>query len=517
MRYISFFFMTAILAAGPLRSECMLKASGDTTAAVGDTVFFDAAYEGEIDSFYWDFDADGIFDNGSVSSEAFYVYNRPGLYYTVVKAKSGLCGKLDDVRLVEILSGVPEIKFEKRRFSGIINRKIILRADVKDTLGTSLVFEWDYENDGTFDSRSDDSAYAEAVYEYPGLYFAVLKVTDEDSNTAAGICSVFVSDGGPVPLMGPTVKMAAGDTLLLECSAIDSAGVIVSYEWDINGDGVFERKMNGPISFPVVFEKEGTYELFQKVTDDDGNTAIGKKTVFVTRDKLSEASGRLSLPKGRVSLYGMGKEFITAVRDYGVAGNPEKSDSYRGVATTYFSVDLNKDSTSVDSVEILVCPDDMAAVPGGKFCIDLYEYPNKKDSFPLTGIDYYKAKELCAAKGKRLCSAEEWQTACSGPEKSDYPYGEEYTASARTGCNTEGSADEKPVPSGSYPECRSGFGIYDLCGNVSEWTSSFIGDSGEKEHAVLMGGDWQSSVDCGFRGYAYAKKGYVSVGFRCCK
>ena len=41
-------------------------------------------------------------------------------------------------------------------------------------------------------------------------------------------------------------------------------------------------------------------------------------------------------------------------------------------------------------------------------------------------------------------------------------------------------------PAGSFPECQSPFGVYDMTGNIDEWTMSSYG--GRK--SILKGGYW---------------------------
>jgi hypothetical protein len=92
------------------------------------------------------------------------------------------------------------------------------------------------------------------------------------------------------------------------------------------------------------------------------------------------------------------------------------------------------------------CPVGMA--PVGSFCIDRFEAalvdsesgqpwspyevpkPSKKYKavsaalqMPQGYISGVEAKKACANAGKRLCSQSEWMTACQGPKRTTYPYG----------------------------------------------------------------------------------------------
>jgi formylglycine-generating enzyme required for sulfatase activity len=160
----------------------------------------------------------------------------------------------------------------------------------------------------------------------------------------------------------------------------------------------------------------------------------------------------------------------------------------------------------------LFCPDDMLIVdvppgvegrPFFKVCIDKYEAPNRMDSLPNGGVSYYEAYKACESKGKRLCTADEWQWACSGLEGFPYPYG--HTFSENT-CNSKGVKALRG--SGWFQNCKSKFGAYDMTGSVFEWV---IGREGSP---MLMGGSLSkcSTVSPGLDGSAK-----IQTGYRCCK
>ncbi len=128
----------------------------------------------------------------------------------------------------------------------------------------------------------------------------------------------------------------------------------------------------------------------------------------------------------------------------------------------------------------LTCPAGMAKIvlkkeaqdkPGLKltrlaYCIDRYEYPGK-GKMPMGNVSMGKAATICKHHGKRLCSTAEWRRAC-GPK---YPYGNTFREGA---CNVAAS-DGTPhtiAPSGMYDKCKSPYGVYDMVGNVEEWTTA---------------------------------------------
>lgn len=160
----------------------------------------------------------------------------------------------------------------------------------------------------------------------------------------------------------------------------------------------------------------------------------------------------------------------------------------------------------------LFCPKDMILVdmppgkpdrPFFKVCIDKYEYPNKKGSSPNGNVSYEEAQKACESLGKRLCTSEEWEWACSGLEGYTYPYGWHFEEKI---CNTNGV--EKLEPSGSRYKCVGKFGIYDMVGNIFEWVT------GQDESPMLMGGPY-SKCQTASPGVGGSAK--PQTGFRCCK
>ncbi|MBN1579023.1 MAG: SUMF1/EgtB/PvdO family nonheme iron enzyme [Chitinispirillaceae bacterium] len=160
----------------------------------------------------------------------------------------------------------------------------------------------------------------------------------------------------------------------------------------------------------------------------------------------------------------------------------------------------------------LFCPNEMFLVdlppgkPGRPFfkvCVDRYEYPNIKGSRPKINVSYDDARALCHKRGKRLCTAEEWQWACGGIEGYTYPYG---WNPEEEKCNTDGS--RPPEPSGSRHNCVSKFGGYDMAGNVFEWVI------GPRKQPSFMGGPYSKcqTITEGVGGSAKPQS-----GFRCCK
>ncbi len=186
--------------------------------------------------------------------------------------------------------------------------------------------------------------------------------------------------------------------------------------------------------------------------------------------------------------------------------------------------------------------DPRTEAPGdSRVCIDLFEFPDIPGAYPVVWVRAREAAELCAAVGKRLCDAHEWEGACAGRlEQPDYAfdlargtdpatavrrmrarhnrrqaghevwsYGPAYrrgvcAASSRKspGCDGGGWAEcgSNTFPAGCFPECRSALGVYDLHGNAAEHMNLPL----EESQMASRGSSRRPAGETG-RGYGYTE------------
>ncbi len=154
--------------------------------------------------------------------------------------------------------------------------------------------------------------------------------------------------------------------------------------------------------------------------------------------------------------------------------------------------------------------------------MDIFEYPNQPNASPLTGVSWTDANTLCSTAGKRLCTATEWEQACSGPHGWIYPYGNTYIDGLCDIDNSDGST------SGTFLGCQSSFGIQDMVGSVWEWTDTTLDATVLKNGPnvtlkEIRGGSWfvehSKGVCAPSDGYPLAPTtaNHPDVGFRCCR
>lgn len=207
------------------------------------------------------------------------------------------------------------------------------------------------------------------------------------------------------------------------------------------------------------------------------------------------------------------------------------------------------------------CPEGMAFVAAcGGFCIDRYEASRGSGGLPESapaqepwaGASWSEARDACAAAGKRLCKDFEWMAACDLEGRRYFLVDEE--AGEAGGCRTVRDAcGGRSCRTGSAPRCRSAAGVFDMVGNVEEWTDAAVPDGswaggwadvgdvlgrqggrygddylyrdaeGVAGLHFLRGGAWNATLATSMRRGCFSlglfsESGYAATaaGFRCC-
>jgi formylglycine-generating enzyme required for sulfatase activity len=163
---------------------------------------------------------------------------------------------------------------------------------------------------------------------------------------------------------------------------------------------------------------------------------------------------------------------------------------------------------------------------------------SERGRIPSAYLDLESARRACAAADKRLCTRDEWVTACRGEKRTRHPYGEKFEAGRcnlgrlhpAAGLHGKGELgeldprlnlvkdeDQRPLllATGAASGCTStwaGETIHDMVGNLDEWIDDPTG--------VFVGAFYARDVvhGCDARVEIHSPDYYdYTLGTRCCR
>lgn len=151
--------------------------------------------------------------------------------------------------------------------------------------------------------------------------------------------------------------------------------------------------------------------------------------------------------------------------------------------------------------------------------------------YPVVLVTWIAAEAFCVDRGGHLPTETQWERAARGTERRKYPWGA--SAPEATGTIFAPRAPTSPfAPTPRQPsdrtQDRTPEGVFDLAGNVSEWTASAFAPYAEADAAssdaatptlrVIRGGSWYltpSACRSAARGRFEETAAQADVGFRC--
>ena len=143
----------------------------------------------------------------------------------------------------------------------------------------------------------------------------------------------------------------------------------------------------------------------------------------------------------------------------------------------------------------------------------------KDPELPVNCVNQEDAEKFCKWKGLRLPTEAEFEyAAAAGADEMTYPWGDAEPTANNLCWSGEAPCKVKSVKPGAY-------GLYDIAGNLAEWTSTPYGnyqeDPAEDADPVVRGASWmtkdKSQVAAKRRSKRSAITRDIDLGFRCAK
>ncbi|GAB4388021.1 MAG: hypothetical protein Kow0025_04900 [Thermodesulfovibrionales bacterium] len=173
------------------------------TAAASDT-------DGYIVKYEWDFDGDGVYDEDTGAVEtAYHLYDSAGTFNARVRATDD-GGASATSAVLTIRANAPSNQspsvaaMNANPKSGKKPLAVTFSANATDADGTIVLYEWDFDGNGTYDATSTTNPVSH-TYQDEGVFTARVRVTDDGNATGTGETVITVTaadDGGATPSGG---------------------------------------------------------------------------------------------------------------------------------------------------------------------------------------------------------------------------------------------------------------------------------------------------------------------------
>ncbi|KPA11161.1 surface layer protein [Candidatus Magnetomorum sp. HK-1] len=226
----------------------------------------------------------------NLSGNTRHVYSKPGTFFTSLKITDNDGYTAQDFVLIKPQS-IPLVSIHSPAMNNQLARDVIFNASANDNDGYIVLYEWDFETDGIIDHTSEHSANSFYSYGNIGTYTATLMVTDNDGySNSTSVCfivenlkpDIFSIVADPLQSNGPA-------TIQLDAETHDKDGKIIKYEWDFDGDNIFDHVSKTSPQISHNYSIKNIYNTVLRITDNDNATAVQSITINIKSENAPQA------------------------------------------------------------------------------------------------------------------------------------------------------------------------------------------------------------------------------------
>ena len=150
-----------------------------------------------------------------------------------------------------------------------------------DNDGTIIEYQWSSSIDGLL---SNESSFSVSDLNL-GIHTITFRVQDNDGEYGEAV-QEFSVHACPVAIAGQNATGTPGVPLQFSGAGTDEDGDITKYEWDFDGDGIFEWSSSENGRELNVYNNEGTYTATLRVTDNDGCTDRDSVVITISEKEI---------------------------------------------------------------------------------------------------------------------------------------------------------------------------------------------------------------------------------------
>ena len=253
--------------------------------------------DGSIVGYRWDFDNDGVYDTGWLTTPTVsHVYTRSGTYWAKLQIKDNEDATSSNNAYVSIRTNrLPVADVGQSYYCTFGDPILIDGSNSYDPDGSIVGYRWDFNDDGIYDTDWLTSSAYSYTYSYIGIFTARLQVKDNDEAIDTDTAVVIISENAPpVADAGGSYSGRINDNIAFDASgSYDPDGSIVGYRWDFDNDNIYETGwLTSQICY-FNYTSSGTYAVKLQVKDDHGATGIGMAEVDILANSnpVADAGG----------------------------------------------------------------------------------------------------------------------------------------------------------------------------------------------------------------------------------
>ena len=248
--------------------------------------------DGSITDYAWDCDTDGVVDASSASATNTCTYATIGSY-TATLTVTDAGGLTDSATATVTVTNTAPVANAGGPYLANQGAPVALDGSASsDADGSVVLWEWDCDNDGTYELSSGSATGNSCTYANVGSPTIALRVTDNDGDTGTAVASATINNTPPTADAGPAYAGTKNFPIPLDgTGSSDPDGTLVSYAWDCTTDGVVDFTATSGLGNACTYPAVGSYTVTLTVTDDDGAFASASQTVAVGNDAPTANAG----------------------------------------------------------------------------------------------------------------------------------------------------------------------------------------------------------------------------------
>ena len=318
--------------------------------------------------------------------------------------------------------------------------------------------------------------------------------------------------------------MRARTQLYIAINAMSPVG-IQQVQLAINDQTIATRDARGAKEFNAVFswttDINGDYRIEVKSTDASGQMYTSPTVVQQVRGGIDP------VVNGTVTVSEIGSTVVIPEGTFVMGDDKGNEDERPQHVVSLSAYEIDRFETTVQQFRDFVKTTlyQTGAEKAGNPITRTWQVDNTPERWdhPVRLVSWWDADAYCRWRGKRLPTEAEWEYAARGGDQRKFPWGNEYDLTRLP------SGDTAPV--GFFSGGVSPFGVYDMAGNVWEWTEDWYdaaayATSGVRDPRASKATDQKTIRGGGFNSTAddvrvtrrirnFPTTFHPDVGFRC--